>query len=190
MRDPASRGWDGRRPLLPESPRLLFRAWTGADFPHARRLWGDPRVMRYLRPDPLTDDEVRQRLAREATNLDRLGFQYWPLFLADTGAFAGCCGLKPCPYEGSPEVPELEMGFHLVPEVWGRGLATEAGRAVAALAFDRLGAARLYAGHQPENDASRAVLLKLGFDFVRDVFYPDTARMHPLYVLERDRLAR
>lgn len=174
----------------PDTPRLRFGTWSEADLPLARRLWADADVMRFLTRAPLDDAAIRARLERERDNHERLGFQYWPMFLKETDAFVGCCGLKPCPYEGSPDAPELELGFHLVPGMWGRGFATEAATAAAGFAFDRLGVARLYAGHHPANHASAAVLRKLGFEHLRDVLYEPTGLMHPLYVLEAARLAR
>ena len=184
--DPAAAARGGPRGDLPRSDRLAFRTWSEADVPLASRLWGDPEVMRYLHRGPYTEAEVRGRLAREADHLRRLGYQYWPMFLTQDGGFAGCAGLKPCPYEGTPEAPELELGFHLVPSAWGRGLATEAGAAVARWGFATLGIARVYAGHHPDNHASGNVLRKLGFAFHRDVFFEPTGLMHPLYVLNAD----
>ena len=187
MADLTPRLGDGSRALPPATPRLHFRTWTEADVPLARSLWGDADVMRYLHQGPYSEAQIGDRLAREASNLATLGFQYWPIFVAGSGEFAGCCGLKLCPYEGTPEAPELEVGFHLVPAMWGRGLATEAAQAAIRFAFEQVGADRLFAGHHPENAASGAVLRKLGFVFVRDVFYEPTGLMHPLYVLERSR---
>lgn len=189
MRDPATPLDDGPTGSVPHSDRLEFRTWGAADLERARALWGDPEVMRYLSRAPWPDERIRDRLATEATNLRTLGFQYWPIFLAATGEFAGCCGLKLCPYEGTAEAPELEVGFHLLPAMWGRGLATEAADAAIRFAFGTVGAPRLFAGHHPDNTASGAVLRKLGFRFARDVFYEPTGLMHPLYVLERASLA-
>ena len=196
MGEPAGRGGaepgtPASRPvrLIPESPRLRFRTWQDGDLSRARRLWGDPVVTRYLARGTLSEDAIRARLDREHASLARYGFQYWPMFLRADGGFVGCCGLKICPYEGGPDAAELELGFHLVPDMWGRGLATEAARAVAHVAFDQLRAARVFAGHHPENAASRAVLTKLGFRFVRDVLFEPTGLLHPLYVLGSDRLA-
>ena len=176
------------RQPLPASGRLEFRSWDESDPGLARRLWADAAVTRYIASAPYSEEEVRARLATEAANLARMGMQYWPMFLRETGEFAGVCGLKPCPYEGSPERPELELGFHLVPEMWGRGLATEAAAAAAAFAFDRPETRRLFAGHHPENRASERVLRKLGFRYARHVFYAATGLLHPLYVLERGAL--
>ena len=49
------------------------------------------------------------------------------------------------------------------PSAWGRGYATEAGRAVVAIARHALGLKRLNAGHFIDNPASGRVLTKLGF---------------------------
>ncbi len=56
-----------------------------------------------------------------------------------------------------------ELGYWLTPGVWGRGYATEAGRAVVAMARHALNLDRLHACHQVDNPASGRVLTKLGF---------------------------
>ena len=175
----------GTPDALPSSDRLRFRPWDESDFERARSLWGDADVMRFLsHAGAYSDQQVRDRLAREQAALEAIGVQYWAIFLSETGEFAGCSGLKVCPYVGSPEAPELELGFHLMPTMWGRGLATAAGEAVARFAFEQMGLKRVYAGHHPANDASRHVLTKLGFRYHKDVFFEPTGEMHPLYVLE------
>ena len=186
LTDRDSRAGDEPPGDVPETDRLRFRPWAQHDADLARSLWGDAEVMRYLHvAGPYTDAQVQERLDKEAATVRTHGFQYWPMFLADGGEFAGCAGLKVCPYEGTPEAPELELGFHLMPTMWGRGLATEAAIGVARHAFDRFGVARVYAGHHPDNDASAAVLKKVGFRYHRHVFFQPTGTDHPLYVLER-----
>ena len=56
-----------------------------------------------------------------------------------------------------------EIGYWVTPEAWGRGYATEAGRAVVRLARDSLRLTRLTAGHFTDNPASGRVLAKIGF---------------------------
>jgi RimJ/RimL family protein N-acetyltransferase len=80
---------------------------------------------------------------------------------------------------------QLELGFHLRPEHWGKGLATEAARAAIAFAFDRLRSEELFAGHHPANAASARTLRKLGFRYSHDELYPPTGLRHPSYVLAR-----
>ncbi len=59
------------------------------------------------------------------------------------------------------DVPDL--GYWLTPTAWGRGYATEAGRAVVAIARDTLRLRRLRSGHFIDNPRSGRVLQKLGF---------------------------
>ncbi|MDQ0252583.1 RimJ/RimL family protein N-acetyltransferase [Sphingomonas kyeonggiensis] len=55
-----------------------------------------------------------------------------------------------------------ELGYWYTPDAWGRGFATEAGRAVLHAAR-ALGIRRVTAGHFIDNPASGRVLRKLGF---------------------------
>lgn len=57
----------------------------------------------------------------------------------------------------------VELGYWLTPSAWGRGYATEAGRAVVAMARHALPLHRIGAWHFADNPASGAVLRKLGF---------------------------
>lgn len=98
-------------------------------------------------------------------------------------AHLGCCGLRPYRLEDGI----YELGFHLRPEHWGQGYATEAARAVIDHAFDTLHARALFAGHHPGNVASRRLLEKLGFRYTHDEFYAPTGLEHPSYLLESPR---
>ena len=68
------------------------------------------------------------------------------------------------------EGDEVELGYWIVPSHWGRGFATEAGRAVIAMARDTLRLGQLISGHFVENPASGRVLRKLGFTPTGRVF--------------------
>ena len=56
-----------------------------------------------------------------------------------------------------------ELGYWLTPSAWGRGYATEAGRAVVAMVRDALPIGRLWSRYHVDNPASGRVLGKLGF---------------------------
>ncbi len=60
-----------------------------------------------------------------------------------------------------------ELGYWLTPGAWGRGYATEAGRAVIDMARHALPLRRIEATHHLDNPGSRRVLEKLGFHEVR-----------------------
>jgi RimJ/RimL family protein N-acetyltransferase len=161
------------RPTVPSSERLVFRTWSEADEPLACALWGDAAVTRHLGAI-----DARARLAEEIACARAHGIQYWPLFSRD-GAFVGCAGLHPHREEAR------ELGYHLRPEFWGRGLAFEAARAVVEFAFGVLDLHTLVGMHGPDNHASKRVLEKLGFTYTHDELYPPTGRMHVAYGLLR-----
>ena len=160
--------------------RLGFRHWFPDDLPLALALWGDPEVSRFL-GGPFTPGAVKRKLAAEIENLQLHHIQYWPVFLLANGDHVGCCGLRPY----NPEELIYEMGFHLRTHYWGMGLASEAGQAVVDYGFQRLSANALFAGHHPENLASKRVLEKLGFRFTHEEIYPPTGQMHRSYLLTR-----
>lgn len=166
------------RDLFLHTERLGFGTWAEGDLGLARRLWGDARVTALI-GGPFDESQVRERLAREIATQAELGVQYWPLFRLGDGAFVGCCGLRPVP--GSPAF--LELGFHLCPEHWGQGYATEAAGATIHHAFATLGVHTLIAGHHPANQASRRVLERLGFRMTHLELYPPTGLEHPTYEL-------
>jgi len=166
-----------------KSPRLGFRTWAMADIPLAQTLWGNPEVTKTI-DGPFSDSQIHERLAREIANQLAYKLQYWPIFLLATGEFVGCCGLHPY----NPETRTFELGYHLCPQFWGKGLAPEAAQAAISHAFGTLGLKEIYAGHQPGNVTSKKILEKLGFRFVRDEIYPPTGQINPLYILTLDQL--
>lgn len=162
------------------SARLGFREWAPEDLGLARALWGDPAVTALIDArGRLSEDDVRRRLLEEIELADTYGVQYWPMFDLVTGAHVGCCGLHP----KNAEAGVHELGFHLRREAWGSGYASEAARAVVRYAFDVLDSQELFAGHHPDNAASRRVLAKLGFTYTHDEPFAPTGLRHPSYVL-------
>lgn len=162
-----------------KTERLGFRLWSVDDFPLALALWGDVKVTRLI-GGPFSEKEIQERLTREIASMQSHGIQYWPVFLLSDGEFAGCCGLRPY----RPEEMIFELGFHFRPAYWGKGLAVEAAQAVIRHASESLGARGLFAGHHPENLASRKVLEKLGFRFTHEELYAPTGKMHSCYFLK------
>ena len=78
---------------------------------------------------------------------------------------------------------ETDIGWHLLREHWGQGLATEAARASRDYAFVQLGVERLVAQIHPENSASRRVAEKIGMTLQKEYHHWRGLRL--LYVLER-----
>jgi len=167
-------------PYFLKSGRLGFRCWSPEDLPLALALWGDINVTRFF-GGPFSEEEIGRRLEREITRMNTHGIQYWAMHLLADDEHVGCCGLRP--YRLEEGVPEL--GFHLRPKYWGRGVAVEAAGAVIPFAFETLGAKALSAGHHPGNVASKRVLEKLGFQYSHDEIFDALGILIPYYLLKR-----
>jgi RimJ/RimL family protein N-acetyltransferase len=167
------------RSFFMETPRLRFSKWKLEDEALAFQLWGDADVTRYISKSGYSDQQVRDRLQKEISNEAQFGVQYWPFFEKGSDSFIGVCGIRP--YKLGDRV--YELGFHLCPPFWGKGLAHEA--AVAALTFakEHVAPVQIVAGHHPENHASKKLILKLGFRYSEPEFFEPSGLMHLLYVL-------
>ncbi len=163
-----------------QTERLGFRTWGEDDIALAVGLWGDPEVTRLIDArGALSPEQVRQRLSDEIASQRQHGVQYWPIFLLGAGEHVGCCGLR----RREPTEGMFELGVHLRPAHWGRGLAFEAASGAIAHAFSALAATSLFAGHNPKNLDSRRLLQKLGFQWTHDEYYAPTGLQHPSYLL-------
>jgi RimJ/RimL family protein N-acetyltransferase len=92
---------------------------------------------------------------------DRLAM--WATVLKSENRYVGRCGLYPHLNGGVRVADEGVLAFYLAREFWGRGLASEAGRAFVAFGFDELKLTRIVTAVEVGNAASVRVLEKLGF---------------------------
>ena len=144
----------------------------------AELLWGNPNVTKFIcASGKFSKNDIAERLEKEISNDIEYHVQYWPVFELIIDNFIGCCGLRP------HKENEYEIGFHLRPDFWGKGYAAEAAGAVIRFAFDVLKAEKIFAGHHPQNTASKKLLMKLGFTYIGDEFYEPTNLYHPSYEL-------
>lgn len=146
-----------------ETARLRLRPCVESDVDALHRLWTDPDVRRYLWDDAvITREQAEEVVGASVESFDAHGFGQWVICLREGGELIGFCGLRRF---GEP--PEVEVLYGLAPPFWGRGLATEATRAMLADGFGRLGLGRIYAGTDPPNAASLRVMEKAGMAFDR-----------------------
>ncbi|MGY2066337.1 GNAT family N-acetyltransferase [Blastococcus sp. SYSU DS0619] len=137
--------------------RLRLRPWTTgpADLARLTDMYGRPEVTRWLGGAPsVPPTELVARWAAVHRLDDR--FLCWAVERPD-GTPAGTVLLKPLPNG----VGEVEVGWHLHPDSWGHGYATEAARAVIDRGF-ALGLPEVYAVVRPGNAPSMAVCRRLG----------------------------
>ncbi|MGC4806301.1 GNAT family N-acetyltransferase [Micromonospora sp. DT233] len=173
------------QPIL-RSDRLLMVPLADRHLELEVRLDSDPEVLRYIfgrarsRDEVLTSHAGRLRLAQK---VDGLGF--WMAFGTDGGArgsarperetdgdFVGLMMLPPAHGPDQPDDPTVaELGYRLLRDCWGRGLASEASRVLLRHAFDTVGQRRVIAQTMTVNAGSRRVMEAVGLRYVR-TFYP------------------
>lgn len=161
-----------------KTERIGFSKWSKEDINLAESLWGNPEVTKYIcATGKFSEEDISNRLNKEISNDLEYHVQYWPIFDLESKELIGCCGLR------LYDERTYEIGFHLRPEFWGKGYAAEAAGAVIDYAFTVLKTERLFAGHNPNNIASKKLLSKLNFKYIGDEFYAPTGLYHPSYEL-------
>ena len=165
--------------------RLGFSNWENGDLNLAASLWGEPEVTRYLCADGVfSSKDIQNRLMTEISNYEKYGVQYYPVFTLTDDQLAGCCGFRPFDIDAGI----YEFGIHLRKNFWHKGYGYEAGTAAIRHGFCTLHMDRIFAGHHPENFISKALLTKLGFQYMGDNYYEPTGLYHPSYELKNSSL--
>ncbi len=151
-----------------ETERLLLREYVEEDAEAFLRLNSNPEVFRYTSDGPIATVEEARAILRAFPIADYRthGFGRWACVLRESGEAIGFAGLK-----FLPETGEVDLGYRFIPEQWGRGLATEASRAVVRFGFETLRLREITALVQPENTASVRVIEKCGLGFTGMVHY-------------------
>lgn len=143
--------------------RLLLRMPAQTDLGFVTALFARQELVAH-RPDPTPDtpEESARRLSRDIEHWHNHGFGRWAVE-AD-GRLIGFGGVTV-----SKEFEGLNLSYHLHPDSWGRGYATELVGQILDIAFTELEAKRVIGLVRPVNIASGKVLEKCGFFFEREV---------------------
>ncbi|TPN83299.1 GNAT family N-acetyltransferase [Mesorhizobium sp. CU2] len=150
-------------PLSQRSARLLLRRPKQVDLDFVVDLFSRPELVAH-RPDPTPDTSQQSaaRLARDIDHWNRRGFGRWAV--EAEGRLVGFGGITV-----SNDFDGLNLSYHLHPDNWGQGYASELVLEALRTAFLTLEAERVIALARPANPASRRVLEKCGFAFDREV---------------------
>ncbi|MGH3783860.1 MAG: GNAT family N-acetyltransferase [Pseudonocardiaceae bacterium] len=145
--------------------RLLVRNWSVSDAQAALKIYGHEDVSRWLHdldriPDVAAMQSVLERWDTERSDMAP-GTGRWALTLRDSGTLVGGISLLPMPV---PEA-DVEIGYQLAPEYWGRGYITEAAQALARWAFQH-SLVELFALVTPDNLRAAATARRIGMEWV------------------------
>jgi len=171
--------------------RLVLRRWRDDDREPFAAMNADPEVMRYF-PRPLNRDESDRLIDRIEARFDAEGIGQWAIEDREDGRFLGFTGLASAAF-AAPFTPAVEVGWRLARFAWGRGYATEAGRAALHFGFEVRELESILSWTSVLNLRSIAVMARLGMrhdpaeDFDHPLVAPgDPLRRHVLYRLDRE----
>jgi len=162
------------------TPRLILRNWREEDLEPFYALTSDPDVMRYIGLGDIWDRALTEMVVgrRIRQGIER-GYCLWAVELRENGEMIGQCGVQPL-----PETDEIEIGWWLAKDCWGKGLATEAARGALDYSMNSLGFKRIVAVAQAANHASLRIMIKLGMHFEKTIEKSGIENVQ-FYVIER-----
>lgn len=146
-----------------ETERLLVRRYTLADSAHFFLLNNDIDVVRYIRP-PKSREESQQFLLQNMAMYEQWPMMgRWAMIHKPTDTVVGSFAIFPI-----DNTRDIQLGYSLFKEHWGKGFASESIPAGRQYAFDNLCLKEIYAITDMANVASQKVLLKCGFAQIGD----------------------
>ena len=146
-----------------ETERLILRPFVKEDATAMYRNWAsDPEVTKFLSWPPYKSvDTAHEILGIWVPQYEDPAFYQWAIELKELGEVIGSISVV----NHDDRVDMAEIGFCIGKQWWGRGIMTEAMKAVMDYLFDEVGVQRIEAGHDPENPASGAVQRKCGLKY-------------------------
>ena len=149
-----------------KTERLILRQLGLADAPFILRLLNEPSWLEFIgdRGVHTLADAERYIEKGPIEMYGRLGFGLYHVRLAGGDEPIGMCGLLK-----REALDDVDLGFAFLPEFWGKGYAREAAAAVLSYARNSLRLSRIVAITTPNNDASRRLLERVGFELERSV---------------------
>jgi RimJ/RimL family protein N-acetyltransferase len=139
-----------------------LRQWREEDAEPLAEIYAQPEFLEHMLARDL--DGTRAQVLLFAVQWREEGFSHWAVEELASGHLIGRIGLLR--HHDWPESPSpVEVGWVLHRDWWGRGLATEGGRAAMRAWLEHLPDDELISITAPRNRRSRAVMERLGLSF-------------------------
>jgi RimJ/RimL family protein N-acetyltransferase len=165
-----------------QTGRLRIRSWAEneADRAFFHRVNSDEAMMRFF-PFRMSRDEADERFDEMRAQTAENGFGWAVAEERETGRPVGFTGLAKTSGARAAGA-QVETGWRYVPEVWGKGYASEAARALLTHGFEDLKLERIVAFAVQANAASIAVMKRIGMTARPDLDFdhPGVPGTHPL----------
>lgn len=146
--------------IVAKTERLILKQFSKRNAKGFYELNNDPIVLQYTGDKPFTSLVEAEKFIASYTHYAQHGFGRWALLAKTNHEFVGFCGLK-----RSTETGDVDIGFRLKQQYWGQGLATESAEAALQLGFTTYQLSTIIARAMVKNQASIAVIKKLGMRF-------------------------
>ena len=152
--------------IFVETERMWLRRFTLDDVDALLALDSDPRVRLYVEDgEPVTLERARITIEHFLEYYELMAAcGFWAAVEKSSGTFLGWFHLRP---HDRANPHELELGYRLVADCWGKGYATEGSRALIAMGFTTTDISRVVAETMVVHAASRRVMEKSGLRLVR-----------------------
>jgi ribosomal-protein-alanine N-acetyltransferase len=155
-----------------ETERLLLRELELSDIEGMFELDSNPNVHTFVGKKPVkTIEESSAMIENIQQQYAIYGTGRWAVILKETNEFLGWSGIKFITNEINNHKDFYEIGYRFIEKHWGKGYATEAGKAFMDYAFNEIKAEAVYANADKGNENSRKILEKLGLKYVNSFEY-------------------
>lgn len=148
--------------IIVESKRLLLRELCSNDSAFILRQLNEPSFIENIADRGVRNEQQANKhlVNGPLASYQKHGFGLWAIQLLGTDIVIGTCGLIK-----RDNLSEVDLGYALLPEYFGKGYAEEATLACIQLAKTKFHLPRLLAIVNPDNSASRKLLEKIGFQY-------------------------
>ncbi|WP_432409551.1 GNAT family N-acetyltransferase [Wukongibacter sp. M2B1] len=164
--------------IISETERLILRVLEPKDLDSVMNFWGNDEVMKYCGGSSGNRELIGRAINNYMNSQRKRGFSAYAVILKETNEIIGACG-----YNYTQDGNEVELIYHFSKQYWGKGYATEAGKACIEYARENLHIDKIIASVDPKHYSSRKVLEKLGFEYIDMRWFEDTKQNEPYFEL-------
>ena len=174
-----------------KTERVILTEISRNDIPLLFDLDQDPDVMKYLTDGtPSTLEEVSAGMERILKIIDKFQYKFgfWLAYSKDKHEFMGWFHFRPG--KSTPDdVKNIELGYRLRKDFWGKGYATEVSSCLIDLGFEKYQIDSVFATTMKANLASQKVMRKLGLSYEREYIeenFPGKDKSAVKYILTKN----
>lgn len=158
-------------PSFPElqTDRLILRSYVPSDAPALFAMRTNEEVMRYIdRERPKDIDAIELMITQMIAAYQQQKSLVWAIALKENPALMiGSIGY----YRTDFGNYRAEIGYMLMPDFWRKGIIAECLQKTITFGFEEMGLHSISANINPDNEASRQILLKHGF--VKEAYFKE-----------------